>query len=81
MSLFDIIKYSNTDICDEDELEKLPVHLLILYWNKTAPGGNHGLALSRKIRHLSIYASMPSRVDNQKKLFKEALEEYNNEPI
>ncbi len=38
MSLFDVIKYGDTNLGDQHALSKLPGELLTLYWDKSRAG-------------------------------------------
>ncbi len=92
MSLFDILKYGNTDLSNEEELQKLPIELLDLYWHYSVREHSDGWTmiknLSDRVRYLSAwYGSINCRndperyTDEQIKAFECALKEYNNEPL
>ncbi len=75
MSLFDVLKYGNTDVNSEYELRKLPIELINLYWDISYPRLSH-LSYETKIRHLTTF-SMDSGLTNIRTLlFKKALKAY-----
>ncbi len=81
MSLFDVIKYGNTDLNSAEEIFKLPRKISDVYWEISflAVHGNivNGTYVDR-FWSLSVwYGIWP---DAQKERFKEALEKY-DEPV
>ncbi len=82
MSLFDVIRYINTDLSDEDELKKLPIALLKLYWIKSIIGYTANPSIyPADARILSEWHCDEVYHHEQIKAFTNALKEYNNEPI
>ncbi len=80
MSLFNILKYGNTDLSSISELSDLPNKLIDLYWEKSWTGKRStGSVTPPSIWHLTFwYIRTP---DTQIRLFKETLKEYNNEHL
>ena len=82
MSLFDIIKYSNTDLGNADVLEALPEDLLQLYWNN-APNQRPDLNSRHRLHNQKcgmLAYSYLYKFKNQryyKKAFKKSCMEYN----
>jgi hypothetical protein len=83
MSLFDVIRYSNTNLGSEAELMVLPEDLMELYWKKiTGPILNSYQYYIYTHEHRcravgSWYRDAKKEVYSQ--LFKQALTEYNPE--
>ncbi len=80
MSLFDVLKYGNTDLSNHLELEKLPSGLLDLYWNHTYGCVIVGLSIKEMCRLLADWHDSSMLRESQKRSFKRALEDY-DEPI
>ena len=84
MSLFDVIRYSNTDLDSEEELSKLPIELFRMYQSAAyAYYNNEDILnnamkdpLSYQIQYLAIWSGTRKQL-----IFKKVLKEYNNEPI
>ncbi len=79
MSLFDIIRYGNTNLSNPGELRNLPEALFDLYWSKSIYGQNPVISKANKISHVSSWAIWNN--SSQIQYFKEALKEYSNESI
>ncbi len=79
MSLFDILKYGNTDLSSKASLNNLPEALFDLYWIKSVYGQSTKLDKADK---LYLLITWDDKYDSsQITHFKRALQEYNNEPI
>ncbi len=80
MSLFDIIKYSNTDL---SELRDLPDELFNLYFSKSWAyfHGSTPAYLTTPSKHNILWRWNYYASDLQTQHFKEALSEYNNESV
>ncbi len=80
MDLFNIIKYGSTDLGSEEELRKLPLGLVDLYyaksWESTITERNRTFMYSE----LARWYNAKYFKEEQIRFFKEALREY-NEPI
>ncbi len=83
MSLFDILKYGNTDLSSRSELEKLPAELLKLYWiNSISPYVDiESKTYPVDARMLAGWHDESVYRDDQIDAFKKALKEYNNESL
>jgi hypothetical protein len=75
MSLFDIIKYSNTDLGSKDELKALPEELLDLYWKNFAHL-NHVDKCTELAYWYRDYRYHKTPRKDYSKAFNEALKEY-----
>ena len=91
MSLFDVLKYTGTNLDSEEELSKLPIELFRLY--QSAAYEHYGLQdslcrvlkdpLSTQIRYLAAKWNADSYVSYVSKqlIFNKVLKEYNNDYI
>ncbi len=87
MSLFDILKYGNTDLNSKEELNKLPENLIKIYWVIA----NRSCSSSWNIKywaHIDMCRTLSQNWADpylpefgKKALFDKALKEYDNEPI
>ncbi len=86
MSLFNVLKYGNTNLGCEEELEKLPPELLNLYWAKSTvayiehANWNVVTDVPEIITYLVNWSNQSRYANEQISAFKEALEEY-DEPV
>ena len=84
MSLFDVLRYQNTNLASETELETLPVDLIEQYWiiaNSTRGKEGSAVSIKRKCRALAQWAYDPfigSIALPAAEAFKRALEGYNS---
>lgn len=84
MSLFDILKYQNTDLDSYDALMALPEDLVILFWVKA-----YEYAYSKVPRRNNDKNKMcdalsswrPGRIILRKELFNKALKDYSNDNL
>jgi len=83
MSLFDVLKYQNTELSNRAELETLPEELISLYWDE-AHSEHPESDLFPKYRHLEAcrmlaqWTPAATQIDSYAhKVFMKALRKYN----
>ncbi len=85
MSLFDVIRYTNTNLGSTEELSKLPAEFFKLYWTKSIYGYVDSWQIEHdkdiQIQWLVIWYNSEGYRTEQISRFKAVLKEYNNEPI
>ncbi len=82
MSLFDVIKYGDTDLGVEEELKGLPIELFNLYWHLEKLDGEHHRHIENRAWYITYryrWAS-PDRLVLMRQIFNKALKEY-DEPL
>jgi len=79
MSLFDIIRYRNTDLTSYGEIEALPVELLELYWQEAHYNDVHmqNPSIAEKCSRLQAFALRGAYWDSTRPIFIRALKRYN----
>ncbi len=78
MSLFDVIKYSNIDLGDHEELARLPKQLFKLYYNKVYPSTD---VITEPTPYFNLTFWYRVNPKYMRIAFTKALKEYDNESI
>ncbi len=83
MSLFDILRYSDTNLMSREALLTLPDRLIELYWKHTGPWDTDPSEPinTERCRVLAWYASLHENKDFIQQHFQRALKEYSHESV
>ncbi len=83
MSIFDVIKYNNIDLDDNEELLKLPKELIKLYWIAANFSCFHDWTVNFLSKTDMCYSLSVAWafLEDKKVIYDKVLKEYNNESL